>query len=135
MLSNATKGFSILLSLFILSGCRAGRGCSDIQKSAAIVILEVIQPFAQDNHLATVKIHKITDCKIEGSCKIIPLNQEFLANFVYTHKYTGANNNFKALREHLPGVKTGSVIEAYITTERRKHGQLMTRIYEYKLIK
>lgn len=135
MLSCGIRRFSLLLMALMVAGCHPGKSSMKVQKSAAIVTLEVIQPFTQDIHLATIKIHKINDCKIKGSCRIIPLNQELLANFVFTHQSTVENKNFKALRNHLPGVQPESVIEAYIITERQKHGVLRTNVYEYKLLR
>lgn len=123
-----------MLITSILYGCSFKKKASAIHKSAAIATIEIIQPFTQDDHLTTIKILKINECKLEGTCSIIPLNQEIIASFIFTHKYTGDNKNFKALKEHLPGVKSGSKIEAYIITERQKHGKLLTNIYEYSVL-
>lgn len=131
---NVIKTLNILSLLFLSLACTVSEKVPSLQKSAADVTLRVIQPFAEDKHLATVEILKINDCKIEGSCKLIPLHQEVLAYFIFTHYPTEKNENFKALSEHFPGVKSGSVIRAYIITEYQKHGKIMTTIFEYSIL-
>lgn len=137
MQSVATKVFrtALLLTLLsFLSACKIQKTNAAPTTTAFSAVLQVVHPFNEDDHLATVKILKIKQCHLPKTCAHITLGKEELAHFEFTHKNTSNNLKFRALREHFSGVKSGDLIDAYIIAERQKHGNTLIKIYEYSVI-
>ncbi|MFN4298888.1 MAG: hypothetical protein ACK4EX_04045 [Thermaurantimonas sp.] len=137
MQSVATKVIKIALILSLtnfLSTCKIPKNTEVPILTASSVILQVVHPFNEDDHLATVKILKIKKCHLPKNCSHLITGKEELAFFEFTHKNTSNNQKFKALREHFHGVKSGDIIDAYIIAERQKHGNTLFKIYEYSVI-
>lgn len=116
-----------------MQACTIGKKPSELPKIAADVSIEVVQPFSDDDYLASIKIIKIHKCYLPETCHTLPTRKETLAHFVFTHQNTRNNPNYRALRQHLPGVNPGSIIEAYIIAEPQKHGRYLVKVYEYEI--
>ncbi|GCD77413.1 hypothetical protein JCM31826_08950 [Thermaurantimonas aggregans] len=137
MQSVDTKIFRIAIILTFLSllpTCKISNTSAAPTTTAFSALLQVVHPFNEDDHLASVKILKIKECYLPKNCAHITIGKEELASFEFTHKNTSNNLKFRALREHFSGVKSGDIINAYIIAERQKHGNTLIKIYEYSVI-
>lgn len=127
---------AVLLTIInLLTSCTSQKYIQVPPLTASSAVVQVVQPFNEDDHLATVKILKIKECYIPENCSHIVTGREDLAYFEFTHKNTSDNQKYRALREHFYGVKSGDIIEAYIIAERQKNGNTLIKIYEYSAIK
>lgn len=127
------RRLSFLFLILALISCRANK-TADHPPQPADLILVVEQPFRDSEYLATVRVKDIKECIAGGNCQWLKRKNRLIAHFVFTHKSTENDLRFRALREHLPGVKAGDHIRAYCIAERQKHGEYLLKIYQYTLL-
>ncbi|KFD38161.1 hypothetical protein [Schleiferia thermophila] len=127
------KKIELLFLMFFLYSCSS---INDVHHSSqpADLTLVVEQPFRENEYLATVRVIAIHECFTTNHCLWLKRKKNLMAHFVFTHKRTDNNLNFKALKEHFPGVKAGDRIRAYCIAERQKHGEYLLRVYQYTLL-